>query len=503
MTITITADNFGREFTDLSKAAVDMFGGDDRSDEDEDGFGAPEAARGGLRVIRGSLAAAPAPATDAAPPAEWEKEMTDADISDDTTRMYLREIGRVNLLKAAEEQELARRFESGRRVLSVEGGLRFEFGREPKAWMAVARFLENVADNREVAAAMARYHGVPFTGRLSEVMLDAEMRAALDGPVSDEQANFLADALNVEPDAAKESLRELSLGSRLAPPETLKAFGYDPRVAYLREALAKPEIARALESYEFAFRAHFDRVKRESDLAKNHLSEANLRLVVSVAKRYVGSGMAMLDLFQEGNIGLIRAVEKFDYRRGYKFSTYATWWIRQAVTRAIADQARTIRIPVHMVETIHRLQRTTRRLVQEYGREPTTEELAREMEVSPDRVRYITKLAREPGSLNGKTDEESDTEVGELIEDVNAPVPVEAASNSLRRDQVYDLLTTLSRREAEVIIRRFGLRDGRAQTLEEIGRDLGVTRERVRQIEAKAIRKLRHPRHESLRSFLQ
>ena len=492
----IPINDFKRGARDLSTAAVDTFGGDDRSDEEE-------GARGRLYVIRGALAASPAPATDAAPPAEWEKEMTDADISDDPIRMYLREIGRVPLLKAAEEQELARRFESGGRVLSVEGGLRFEFGREPKAWMAVARLLENVADNREVASAMARYHGVPFTGRLSEVMFDAEMRAALDGPVSEEQANFLADALNVEPDAAKDSLRELSLGSRLAPPETLKAFGYDPRVAYLREALAKPEIARALESYEFAFRAHFDRVKREGDLAKNHLSEANLRLVVSVAKRYVGSGMAMLDLVQEGNIGLIRAVEKFDYRRGYKFSTYATWWIRQAVTRAIADQARTIRIPVHMVETIHRLQRTTRRLVQEYGREPTTEELAREMEISPDRVREIAKLAQEPGSLNGKTDEESDTEVGELIEDVNAEAPADAAADTLRRDQVRDVLSTLSGREAQVISDRFGLGGNRPKTLEEVGQKLGVTRERIRQIEAKAIRKLRHPRYESLRSFLQ
>jgi RNA polymerase primary sigma factor len=271
----------------------------------------------------------------------------------------------------------------------------------------------------------------------------------------------------------------------------------DPVRMYLKE-IGRVPLLSAEEEVELA-----KRMELGDEEAKRRLAEANLRLVVSIAKRYVGRGMLFLDLIQEGNLGLIKAVEKFDYRKGYKFSTYATWWIRQAITRAIADQARTIRIPVHMVETINKLIRVSRQLLQELGREPTPEEIATEMDISVERVREILKIAQEPVSLETPIGEEEDSHLGDFIEDEDAPAPAEAASFILLKEQLEEVLETLTHREEKVLRLRFGLDDGRARTLEEVGQEFGVTRERIRQIEAKALRKLRHPsRSRKLKDYL-
>ena len=293
-----------------------------------------------------------------------------------------------------------------------------------------------------------------------------------------------------EIEISKEELHDLSV------PE---GVNIDDHVKMYLKEIGKVDLLTPEEETDLA-----RRMAQGDETAKQRLAEANLRLVVSIAKRYVGRGMLFLDLIQEGNLGLIKAVDKFDYAKGYKFSTYATWWIRQAITRAIADQARTIRIPVHMVETINKLIRVSRQLVQEYGREPTHEELAAELNMPVEKVREISKISQEPVSLETPIGEEEDSHLGDFIPDDDAPAPSDAASFVLLKEQLNDVLSTLTPREAQVLKLRFGLDDGRQRTLEEVGKEFEVTRERIRQIEAKALRKLRHPsRSKKLKDFLE
>ena len=306
----------------------------------------------------------------------------------------------------------------------------------------------------------------------------------------EEEDSVPDDAIEVD----ESGKREVDLESTL--PKTIPVD--DPVRMYLKE-IGKVPLLTGEEEVELA-----QRMEEGDEEAKQKLCEANLRLVVSIAKRYVGRGMLFLDLIQEGNLGLIKAVDKFNWRKGFKFSTYATWWIRQAITRSIADQARTIRIPVHMVETINKLMRVQRQLIQEYGREPTPEEIAAEMDLSVEKVREIIKIAQEPVSLETPIGEEEDSHLGDFIPDDDVPAPADAAARSMLREQLMEVLDTLTEREQKVLKLRFGLEDGRTRTLEEVGKQFDVTRERIRQIEAKALRKLRHPsRSKKLKDFLE
>jgi len=351
-----------------------------------------------------------------------------------------------------------------------------------------------------------RLKDVIETGKKKGVLTYKEINDALEGAEMD--ADYLDKLLGAleemkidvidsefEKDVPDDESEDVDTEIDISVPEGVNID--DPVRMYLKE-IGKVNLLTAEEEVELA-----KAMAKGDEAAKRRLAEANLRLVVSIAKRYVGRGMLFLDLIQEGNLGLIKAVEKFDYTKGYKFSTYATWWIRQAITRAIADQARTIRIPVHMVETINKLIRVSRQLLQQYGRDPLPEEVAREMDISEDKVREIIKIAQEPVSLETPIGEEEDSHLGDFIPDDDAPAPAEAAAFTLLKEQLMDVLDTLTPREEKVLRLRFGLDDGRARTLEEVGREFMVTRERIRQIEAKALRKLRHPsRSKKLRDFL-
>jgi RNA polymerase primary sigma factor len=436
--------------------------------------------------------------------AETTVEIEDHEMLDDPVRMYLREIGRVSLLTAQDERVLAKKMEAGRFLRRIEHAFRVEYQRDPAAWEVVIRIMERLAGGQDYYKPVAKTIGLPPNPALGVLTGTDGLPDRLAGEPDPEVITRLAQKNGQEPMQARDAIVDLAVAARVLPTDAIQITGEEVPLSELRERIEEDEVRRELKNYEPRFKRHFQSLKEEGSKAQRHLTEANLRLVVSVAKKYIGRGMSLLDLIQEGNIGLIRAVEKFEYRKGYKFSTYATWWIRQAITRAIADQARTIRIPVHMVETINKLLRVSRRLLQEYGREPTSEEISVGMEIPPERVREIIKISQEPVSLETPIGEEEDSHLGDFIEDRSALAPAEAASHQLLKEQVERVLGTLNDRERRVLQLRFGLEDGRSRTLEEVGLEFSVTRERIRQIEAKALRKLRHPsRSKKLRDFLE
>jgi RNA polymerase primary sigma factor len=427
------------------------------------------------------------------------------DVIDDSARMYLQEIGRVPLLNVQEEKFLCRKIELGRSLERIEDNHFRKYKKFPSPVDIVGHIISQLSKVAPVVQIIEEYIGIKPSGDVVKTIKNPKFRSVIDNVIDSSLIAATAKGIDKGNTAAEEAILNLSINSHLLPPQLLELLARDKTSwQKLKTLLTDEKFLSQIEPHSSEFKAYFEQIKTEAKASERHLTEANLRLVVSIAKKYIGHGMPLLELIQEGNIGLIRAVDKFQYRKGYKFSTYATWWIRQGITRSIADQSRTIRIPVHMVETINKLLRATRQLIQELGREPTYEEIGSRLNISPEKVEGVMALFfREPMSLDMPIGEDADSRLGDLVEDHTSLAPTEATSHQLLKEQIDKVLDELTEREKRVLQLRFGLKDGHARTLEEVGREFDVTRERIRQIEGKALRKLRHPtRSRKLKGYL-
>ncbi len=427
-------------------------------------------------------------------------------VIDDSIRMYLQELGRVPLLKAHEEKILCRKIELGRYVERLKDNHFRKYQKSASPVDIVIHVVSQLSKGYPIARIIEERIGIEPSSNVVETIKNPEFRAAVDVVIDPSLIAAIAEGIDKEITVAEEAIVNLSINSQLLPEQMLELLAIaKPSQQRLKALVTNNSFLSQLDSHSSEFEAYFEEVGTEAEASERHLTEANLRLVVSIAKKHIARGMPFLDLIQEGNIGLMRAIEKYQYRRGYKFSTYATWWIRQGITRSIADQSRTIRVPVHMVEAINKILRTVRQLVQELGHQPSYEEIGGRLDMPPERVEEVMSVFfRQPISLDMPIGEDADSSLGDLVEDRSSLAPTEATSQQLLKEQIDKVLDELTEREKRVLQLRFGLKDGRARTLEEVGKEFSVTRERIRQIEGKALRKLRHPsRSRKLKGYLE
>jgi RNA polymerase primary sigma factor len=431
-------------------------------------------------------------------------EDLDKEISIDPAKLYLSKIGRVSLLTREDENNLAQKIEEGKRQKEIKQEYFVKYGRFPSAATIFILMLIELVQATTLIQLIQKRLGLPISSSFKESISDATFRKSIDNEIDQNLTQDIAIKMNHSILETEQAIINLSLNSSLLPREILDVIGDNILLSEIEHLTLDPSFVNSVLVNEKLINAYLVSIDLKADESEKHLIESNLRLVVSIAKKYTGRGIPFLDLLQEGNIGLMKAVTKFNYHRGYKFSTYATWWIRQSISRVIANHSRTIRIPVHMNKTVNAIYKMRQRFSQEYSRDPTPNEIGDELEISPAKVQEIMKISQLTISLETPVGEDGNCTLGDLIEDQNTPTPPDSASRQLLIEQIEEMLSSITPREKLILQLRFGLEDGHSRTLEEIGKIFNVTRERIRQIEAKAIRKLRHPnRSRKLRGYLE